>query len=210
MPTSALSYGFGTGPWLKENGVSFKRAEQGWDTLALEYFGQTNSPAAFADENFPTGMMLADWGFMYVTEVNIKLDGSGIYQFTVQAKGLRGNQSYKRTIGQQAQSYQTGPITIPGTGPVAQAQGTYIAPTCEFVYITTTEPVYNIEPQNRTPFGPLPAAPSNPFTSPEPTTKIYNYPNGWICENFEVETIVNAPIYLITENWTYRYLFTPG
>jgi len=70
--------------------------------------------------------------------------------------------------------------------------------------------VYNIEPQDRTPAGSLPSVASNPFTTPEPTTKIYNYPNGWVCENFEVETIAGATVWMVTESWNYRYEWMPG
>lgn len=210
MPTAVESYGFGTSPWLKENGVTFKRSEQGWDTITLEYYGETNNPGVYADLHFPAGMMLTNWGFMYVTEVDVSLDGADVYVFTVQGKGLRGTQPVKRTVGQQTQSYTTGAVTLPVGGAVAQAQGMYIQPTCRFQYVTTTEPTYNIEPQDRTPYGSLPSAPSNPFAVPEPTTKIYNYPNGWVCENFEVETIAGATVWMVTESWAYRYEWMPG
>jgi len=128
MPTSVITYGIALGgdPRLAENGLSFSVSESGWDTMKLKYFGRTDSPATYAATHFATGAQPALYPNMYFNGVSITQEGSNIYSFDVQAAGLLGAQSVKRTVSSKIQSYKTGLGTVPGTTNTGEIQGQYV------------------------------------------------------------------------------------
>lgn len=207
-------YGFGSSPFQADGGVTFGRSESGFDTLAIRYYGSTTSPQTYADLHWPTGSTVSGWANMFISEVNCQQEGASVWAFTVQAKGLLSTQAVKRTITTKTTSYTTGPIDLPGAGPVvAQSQGTYTNLSCTFQYVSLFLPVLNVEPQNASlpPGTSLPSPPSNPWTSAGAiTTPIYNYPYGWIRRGIDIDNVNGAEVYFIKEEWDYVYEYQPG
>ena len=211
MPDDIEKYGFGTTPFLTLNGLTLGRTELGFNTLEARYYGSTSDPVAYSNLHFPQGFPLTGYSNMYVADVQMAQESAAVWLFTVQAKGLLGLQAVKRTISTKTQTYSTGPVTIPGGGAVSQAQGSYINLSCTFHYVSATIPALDVEPQDAiVPAGAsLPIAPSNPFAS-LPTTPIYNYPYGWLREGIEVDNVNGAEIYMVREEWVYKYEYMPG
>jgi len=206
-------YGFGTTPFQAEGGLSFGRTESGFDTLTIRYYGSTTDPRVYSDLHWPTGSIVSGWSNMYVSNVDCQQEGDDVWAFTVFAKGLLGIQAVKRTINTKSQSYTTGPITIPGGGAVAQAQGQYINLSCTFNYVSLFLPALNVEPQDAIPppGSSLPSPPSNPWaTVGSITTPIYNYPYGWLRQGIDIDTVNGAEVYLVKEEWEYKYEYLPG
>lgn len=211
MPDAIEKYGFGTTPFLAMDGITLGRTELGFNTIEARYYGSTTDPVAYSNLHFPQGIPMTDYPNMFVADVQMAQMSAAVWQFTVQAKGLLGLQAVKRTISTKTQSYTTGPVTIPGGSAVSQAQGTYINLSCTFHYVSTTLPALDVEPQDAIPPGgaTLPDAPANPFAS-LPTTPIYNYPYGWLRQGVEVDNVNGAEIYMIKEEWEYKYEYMPG
>ncbi len=211
MPSTIYKHGFGTSPFQAVNGLTLGRTELGFNTLEARYYGSTSDPSAYADLWFPQGSPMTGYPNMYVADVQMAQESAAVWLFTVQAKGLIGLQAVKRTISTKTQSYTTGPVTIPGGGAVSQAQGTYLNLSCTFHYVSTTIPALDVEPQDAVvPAGAsLPDAPANPFAS-LPTTPIYNYPYGWLRQGIEVDNVNGAEIYMVREEWEYKYQYMPG
>lgn len=217
MPNAIEKYGFGTTPFLAMNGLTLGRTELGFNTLEARYYGSTNDPVAYSNLHFAQGFALSGYPNMYVADVQMAQESDDVWLFTVQAKGLLGLQAVKRTISTKTQSFTTGPVNIPGIGAVAQGQGSYINLSCTFNYISYTLPALDVEPQNAiVPAGAsLPVAPANPFsTSPAAAnytaSPIYNYPYGWLREGIEVDNVNGAEVYMVKEEWVYKYQFMPG
>jgi hypothetical protein len=217
MPTAIYKHGFGSTPFLTVNGLTLGRTELGFNTLEARYYGSTNEPVSYSNLHFPQGFPLTGYTNMYVADVQMAQESADVWLFTVQAKGLLGLQAVKRTITTKTQSYTTGPVTIPGIGAVAQGQGSYINLSCTFNYISYTLPALDVEPQNAVvPAGAsLPIAPANPFSTnisaPNYTASpIYNYPYGWLREGIEVDNVNGAEVYMVKEEWVYKYQFMPG
>lgn len=210
MPDNIIRHGFGTSPVLMQ-GLTLGRTELGFNTLQVTYYGNTNDPVAYSNLHFPQGSPLTGYSNMYVNDVQMVQDSEQVWLYTVQARGLLGLQAVKRTITTKLQSYQTGPVVLPVTGAVNQAQGTYTNLSCTFHYVSFVLPTLDVEPQNATvPAGAsLPSAPDNPFSTP-PTTPIYNYPNGWLREGIDVDTVNGAEVYMVREEWVYKYEYLPG
>ena len=211
MPDSIYKYGFGTTPWLSLNGLTLGRTELGFNTLEAKYYGSTSDPVSYSNLHFPQGAPMVDYPNMYVNDVQMAQESAAVWTFTVQARGLLGLQAVKRTITTKQQSYTTGPVTIPGGGAVSQAQGTYTNLSCTFHYVSATLPALDVEPQDAVvPAGAsLPSPPANPFAS-LPTTPIYNYPYGWLREGIDVDQVNGAEIYMVREEWVYKYQYMPG
>jgi len=202
---------------MTEGGLTFGRSESGFDTLSSKYYGNTTSPKAYADLHWPTGTVVSGYPNMYITEVECQLECDTMYMFTVKAKGLLTTQAVKRTISTKSQSYSTGAVNIPGTGAVAQASGIYTNLACSFHYVSLFIPILNVEPQDATlpPGASLPSPPSNPFSTtpaaPNYTaTPIYNYPWGWVREGIDIDSVNGAEVYMVKEEWVYKYEFLPG
>ena len=206
------TYGFSTAPFLADGGITFGKSESGFDTLSARYYGRTTGPSAYIEANWPTGISFSGYPNMHVANVDVNQESVDVWAFTVHCKGLLGIQNVKRTMNTKTQSYTTGPVTIPGGGAVSQAQGIYVNLSCEFHYVSFFLPLLNVEPQDAIPpaGASLPSPPSNPFASPEPTTKIYQYPYGWIRSGLDVDTVNGAEVYMIREEWEYKYEFLPG
>lgn len=217
MPDAIEKYGFGTTPFLAMDGLTLGRTELGFNAIEARYYGSTTDPVAYSNLHFPQGIPLADYPNMFVADVQMAQISAAVWLFTVQAKGLLGLQAVKRTISTKSQSYTTGPVTI-GTDAVAQAQGQYINLSCTFHYVSTTLPALDVEPQNASlPAGAiLPTPPSNPFSDDNPladnytASPIYNFPSGWLRQGVEVDSVNGAEIYMIKEEWEYKYEFVPG
>ncbi len=209
--TDVIDHGFGTSPFLANEGISINRAESGFDSITLRYYGKTSEPKVYADLHFPTGSAVSGYSNMYVANVDIQQEGEQVWSFTVQAKGLLTTQAVKRTVTTKSQSYTTGPVTIPGGSAVAQAQGTYMNLSCVFNYVSLIPPDTDTRPQDAiAPAGSsLPTQPANPFAS-LPTTPIYNYPYGWLRLGLSSDQIPGAEVYMITEEWEYVYEYMPG
>jgi hypothetical protein len=213
MPDAVEKYGFGTSPFQTNEGVTFGRAESGFDTLTISYYGSTTDPKVYADLHFPTGSLLSGYGNMYVSNVDCQQEGQSVWRFTVHAKGLLTLQAVKRTITTRSQSYNTGAVTLPVGGAVPQAQGQYINLACTFQYVSFYLPTLNVEPQDAAvPAGAtLPSPPSNPWgTVGSITSPIYNYPNGWLRQGLNIDQVTGAEVYMITEEWEYVYEYMPG
>jgi hypothetical protein len=213
-PTNHTHWPTGTTPILAENGLRFSVSESGFDTMNLKYYARTDTPAAYAATNFATGASVGgSYTTMFFNGVSINQEGSNIYSFDVQAAGLLGSQSVKRTVSSKIQSYKTGLGTVPGSSPaiVGEIQGQYVNLSCTFHQVTTVFPNTSTRPENATALGTLPTPPTNPFTS-LPTTPIYNYPYGWIQDGLEIETIngASATIYLVKQSMVYIYSYMPG
>jgi hypothetical protein len=208
---AVIKHGFAGAPFEEQGGLILGRMETGFDTLSIQYIGVTTQPTIYADANFPIASPVIGYPNMYIADVQMQREGFDIYRFTVSAKGLLGIQAVKRTINTKTQTYTTGPITLPSIGAVGQAQGIYVNLSCQFHYVSLFAPLLNVEPQNAVPpaGASLPSPPSNPFASP-PTTPIYNYPNGWLREGIELDTVNGAEVYLIREDWVYKYPYMPG
>lgn len=211
MPTAIYKHGFGTAPFLAQDGLTLGLTENGFHTLEGMYYGNTTEPVSYSNLHFQAGFTVLGYPSMYISDVQMKQESEEVWAFTVQAKGLLGTQAVKRTISSRLQSYTTGSVTLPGEGTVNQAQGTYLKLTCGFNYISFYLPQLNMEPQNATPPDgtTLPSPPANPFST-TPTTTIYNYPNGWCRQGIDVEQISGAEIYLVKEDWEYIYRYQPG
>jgi len=225
MPISSTEtfWPSGTTPILAENGIRFSVSESGFDTMTIKYYARTDTPIAYAKMNFDvgislTGLLGATYANMFMNGVSINQDGSNIYSFDVQAAGLlNASQPVKRTVSSKIQSYKTGVGTVPGSSPpiVGEIQGQYINLSCTFHQVTTAFPTTSTRPEDAVPLGTppsaLPDAPTNPFTT-LPTTPIYNYPNGWIQDGLEIETIngAAATIYLVKQSMVYIYDYMPG
>ncbi len=211
--TDVIDHGFGTSPTLSGEGISINRAESGFDSITLRYYGKTSEPKVYADLHFPTGSAVSGYSNMYVANVDIQQEGEQVWSFTVQAKGLLTTQAVKRTVTTKSQSYTTGPVTLPVGGAVSQAQGTYMNLSCTFQYVSLIPLDFNTEPQDAIPpaGASLPSPPSNPWTTVgSVTTPISNYPNGWLRLGFVVDQIPGAEVYMITEEWEYVYEYMPG
>jgi len=204
------TYGFSTAPFMAEGGLTLGKTEQGFDTISARYYGRTTDTVAYIATHWPTGIALSGFPNMYVSNVDVAMESVDIWSFTVACKGLLGTQAVKRIINTKVQSYQTGPITLPVTGAVDQAQGIYVNLSCSFHYVSLFLPTLNVEPQDATPppGTSLPSPPSIPFASP--TTRIYNYPSGWIREGIEIDTVNGAEVYMVREEWVYKYEYLPG
>jgi hypothetical protein len=201
----------GTTPILAENGLRFSVSESGFDTMNLKYYARTDTPAAYAATNFATGASVGgSYTTMFFNGVSINQDGSNIYSFDVQAAGLLGSQSVKRTVSSKIQSYKTGLGTVPGTSNTGEIQGQYVNLSCTFHQVTTVFPNTSTRPENAIALGTLPTPPTNPFTTI--TTPIYNFPYGWIQDGLEIETIngASATIYLVKQSMVYIYSVMPG
>ena len=210
MPTHTITHGFSTNPFQSENGLSFGRTESGFDTMQIKYIGSTSAPRVFADSNWPAGSEASGYPNMYIDRVDVALVGTNIYEFTVSARGLLGIQAVKRTISSKSQSYTTGAVSLPApVGVVSQAQGVYNNISCSFLAVTNVFPDTGIAPGDALPLGTLPTPPIAPFTS-LPTTPIYNYPYGWIQEGLDIDSVNGAEIYLIKQDWVYKYQYMPG
>ena len=220
MPTSNHTHWpSGATPILAENGIRFSVSEIGFDTMTMKYYARTDTPVAYAKDNFDVGIPLtallgATYANMFMNGVSINQDGSNIYTFEVQAAGLlNASQPVKRTVSSKIQSYKTGLGTVPGSSPAktGEIQGQYINLSCTFHQVTTDFPNTDTRPQDATALGELPDPPANPFTS-LPTTPIYNYPFGWIQDGLEIETIngEDATIYLVKQSMVYIYEWMPG
>jgi hypothetical protein len=213
MPISSTEtfWPTGTTPILAENGLRFSVSESGFDTMNLKYYARTDTPAAYAATNFATGASVGgSYTTMFFNGVSINQDGSNIYSFDVQAAGLLGSQSVKRTVSSKIQSYKTGLGTVPGTSNTGEIQGQYVNLSCTFHQVTTVFPNTSTRPENAIALGTLPTPPTNPFTTI--TTPIYNFPYGWIQDGLEIDTIngASATIYLVKQSMVYIYSVMPG
>jgi len=210
-PTNHTHWPGSTDPILAENGLRLSVSESGWDTMTLKYWGRTDTPATYAATHFATGMQPAFYPNMYFNGVTVTQEGSNIYSFDVQAAGLLGAQSVKRTVSSKIQSYKSGLGTVPGTGNTGEIQGQYINLSCTFHQVTEFFPSTNTRPENAIALGPLPPFPTNPFTT-LPTTPVYNFPFGWIQDGLEIETINGdgVSIYLVKQSMVYIYEWMPG
>lgn len=213
MPDAIEKYGFGTTPFLAMNGLTLGRTELGFNTLEARYYGSTSDPIAYSNLHFPQGFAFSGYPNMYVADVQMAQESAAVWLFTVQAKGLLGLQAVKRTISSKQQSYTTGPITLPTAAAVSQAQGTYVNLSCTFNYVSFVPPALDVEPQNAiVPAGAsLPDPPANPWADVmDITTPIYNYPYGWLREGIEVDQVNGAEVYMVREEWVYKYQYMPG
>lgn len=187
-----------------------RRNAEGWDDWMGVFYRRGAVSAAGLAGDWPIGSKLSsaaiDGADLWVQGVTERPVGCGIYRVEVSAKGLLYQRGTVVCYGAAAQLQSAENVTIDGTT-YARAEVCESDVTAQVRYISDDPPTENVG-QSRTPAR-APQVRSSGWNSIE--NPLYQYPNGWVLMSTSAEPLpgVSPAIYLISDDYQYRYPFVP-